>query len=314
MRRDNSVRLNCFVFNCKRTITFKFFEKVMNYATSNGVKHLEVWILRRSIYSIPSCTFSAVSLRTLKLKATGVCRDIQTKFCFAQLQFFSLDGFLFYESDLFSKCPNLVELSIVNCYVLTSQTLIISAPQLEILNITNRIWAQIWEIVLSSPKLAVFKFIAPQPVVLQTDELVRLKNVTIDLDTFWTRCFNEDLKKYNRTAMNMLQQLHNGEHVTLSLPTIELLYVNTGLEENPPLPFDNFKSLKIIVGTLHPQFHNNGLILPNKCISLNVFNQVMNYFLLNAPQAEMVFELPSHSYRDESGHQLGKGAESESLV
>ncbi|KAM7462541.1 hypothetical protein LguiA_030662 [Lonicera macranthoides] len=291
-RRDNSISLNSIVFNCNKTITLKCFEKVLICAKANGVKNLEVCmycISRRSFFFIPNYTFSGSPLRILKLKCPGYCREIKTPFCLAQVQSLSLDGFLFDGLYLFSKCPNLVELSIIGCDVKGSKKRIISAPQLERLNIALCInFSQISKIVLSSPKLTLFNFKAPNPVLLRSDELVHLRTVTIDLGYY----YGSFEKEYTRTAMKMLQMLHNGEHVTLSMQTIEYLYMITGVRKISPSPFDNLKSLKIIAGKIKQPFDYNGPILNHKRICLNAFNQVINYFLQNSPQAEMVLELP----------------------
>ncbi|KAM7466565.1 hypothetical protein LguiB_014127 [Lonicera macranthoides] len=216
--RDNSISLNSIVFDCKRRITLNCFEKVFCNATYNGVKNLEICISSRTFISIPIYAFSTLPLRTLKLKCLGYCRDIQTPFFLAQLQTLSLDGFLFEGKDLFRECPNLLELSIIDCDVKCSNELIISAPQLERLNISFCVdFSQISKIVLSSPKLNLFNFKAPNPVVLRTDELVHLRTVTIDLGSD----YGFSVKEYSKTVMKMLQKLHNGEHVTLSMPIIE---------------------------------------------------------------------------------------------
>ncbi|KAM7462539.1 hypothetical protein LguiA_030660 [Lonicera macranthoides] len=299
-RRDNSISLNGFAFDCRGILTFMCFEKAFNYTTINGVKHLKVCIGRMGFYNIPIFKISPVSLWSLDIKATRQSRDVQTQFCFAQLQSLSLDGIAFDGSDLFSKCTNLVELSAVNSDVNYSNKLIISAPQLERLNLSFRKFrSQISEMVLSLPKLILFNFKAPNPLVLQTDELVRLKNVTIDVDSDCAQWDIEKEKEYSRTAMNMMQKLHNAENVSLSASTFELLYVTTGPMENPPLPFGNLKRLKIIAGSMEQQFHErketSKLNELHKRISLIVFKHLMNYVLRKSPQAEIIIDIGNSS-------------------
>ncbi|KAM7466563.1 hypothetical protein LguiB_014125 [Lonicera macranthoides] len=323
-RRDNSISLNGFAFDCRGILTFMCFEKAFNYTTINGVKHLKVCIGRMGFYNIPIFKISPVSLWSLDIKATRQSRDIQTQFCFAQLQSLSLDGIAFDGSDLFSKCTNLVELSAVNSDVNYSNKLIISAPQLERLNLSFcKFRSQISEMVLSLPKLILFNFKAPNPLVLQTDELVHLKNVTIDVDSDSAQWDIEKEKEYSRTAMNMMQKLHNAEYVSLSAPTLsfipyivacainlitykltyaflsKLLYVTTGPRENPPLPFGNLKRLKIIAGSVEQQFHErketSKLNELHKRISLIVFKHLMNYVLRKSPQAEIIIDIGNSS-------------------
>ena len=173
----------------------------------------------------PRSLFPYSKLHILKLKSTGRLTYIPTQLCLEQLETLYLERVSFNGLDLSSRCPNLVELSIVGFYLMDSNTLKICAPQLARLNIScSFCYSRDWEVVLSSPKLTAFNFKASSPVVLRTDELMLLETIRIDVDYKFARCKIDEQKKFGRDAMNMLQKLHTAQHVSLTMPIVEVYF------------------------------------------------------------------------------------------
>jgi hypothetical protein len=278
--RKDSTTINTVTFKRKGVTRPKLFEKFMNFVVSRNVRHFKMF-LGSGGYNFPNSIYSAKSLRSFELKSGGAffCEPIRPLRLY-NLTSLHLECVSFAVQDVFSGCPNLKELSLINCKS-RMDVLSVYAPKLVQLVIEITQWGFQSAVSLLTPMLTYFHFKGRWPIRLQTEQLVHLQNLRVEVRSYadwvdgWMNQEKEAIEA--KTVMDLLQILRTARFVTLSMDTIERLSVITTLNSQNNPVFEDMKCLRIL--TTKPEIQKDSIPGP-----------VMKHLFGRCPNAELVVE------------------------
>ncbi|KAJ0466573.1 putative F-box domain, leucine-rich repeat domain superfamily, F-box-like domain superfamily [Helianthus annuus] len=195
-------------------------------------------------YFKATSTWDFPALTTLYLHSVTLCCDERNDPCI----------------DLFSKCANLKDLTIRDCYMNGFEVVRICLPLLSNLTLEQSISGSVKDINIVAPQLKNliitdfqhknYLISAPNLVFLlykgyhclqpPASDFISLEKA--DICVFYPKCAHQ--------VLCLLQRLHSVKFLTLSLEIVELLSSSVELLSNQPSPFANLKSLMIHPGQL----------------------------------------------------------------
>lgn len=256
--RDISSSISSFRLSSSNftAITASFAEKWVEYAIDHDVEELDIDAYHiPAPLKLPRALFACKSLQVLKLNHYFDSMVIPKSFSLPTLKILHLDRFPFRDDDPFSfpkepfsSFPNLEELILRRCEV---SGLIISAPKLRILELSfhgymPQFSTEVEMEKISTSRLNSFRFEGQVSLVCPMGELPCLKEIYFDLDPILESPYTDFVQqKMPQNLIRMLQQLGNAKSVILTLPTIEVLSMDSRLLEQSPSPFPNIKNLKV---------------------------------------------------------------------
>ncbi|CAK9146297.1 unnamed protein product [Ilex paraguariensis] len=231
--RDHSVRLTNFNFSRRGSMNWRLFNKVINFTQSHNVENLYFHFEDIGDCGFPNYLYSSYSLKKLQI-SFGYSQSLRKPLYFEELTILNLKVVSFIKPDLFSSCPKLVELTIVNCSF-DLDTLTICAPQLARLNISYCSGRENGcKIALLAPKLTLFTLDACHPLMLSKNDLPLVDTQIINLHVYLPRTPDVREKKLTLDLISMLHCLHKARSVILSFDTIESIYDCDDLLNNSP--------------------------------------------------------------------------------
>ncbi|PWA96176.1 F-box domain, cyclin-like protein [Artemisia annua] len=241
--RDSSIKIES--INIKVT-DYKIMDRVFDYALSHGIHKFSVDTSQRDggIHSIPSFRASDV-LSSLSLKGMLELGKLLT---FKRLVSLRLERVRLAEAEPFSCYPNLKELFLVNCMLMTGLGgLEVVGSKLLKLIVSSCFYDPIpyERIVIVTPKLVVFELKGLVPVLVEGFDLPDLD--TIHIDCFYSTSVlepNRFQQKLNLIAT--LKCLRKAKCAHLSPTTAEILSTSHNLMVQEKCSFKNLKLLNFI--------------------------------------------------------------------
>ncbi|PWA64302.1 F-box domain, Leucine-rich repeat domain, L domain-like protein [Artemisia annua] len=283
------------VFSVKLTfsemVSEEFVKRIMDYGFSHNVQQLAVTLLpeEKVITDFPLSLINSKSLKHLTLNGRNYCcahDRITSTWELPALTTLHLNNvilFCYDTTSLFSKCVNLKNLTLSDCYVggrgigichsqLSDLTLInlecdcynVVAPQLKNLTLRN------YNV---SPRIC-----APGLASLIIQQRYSCELISKDGFPALDKADMNMLYPLKSNASKILAQiqlLHNVKFLTLNLEIIQCLSSCVELISHQPCPFANLKSLKI-----YPQ---DAYWFDDPKNKVTISTQVINYFLDSSP-------------------------------
>nr|XP_043607786.1 F-box/FBD/LRR-repeat protein At5g56420-like [Erigeron canadensis] len=300
-RRNNQTEVFSLNLSYDGQVTEPFVKKLLDYAYSHNIQQLDISYASPNWTSeFPLSLFSSQSLKHLSFTFEyGYCDKFlptTSSFELPALTTLYLCGLTLCSDNcivLFSKCPNLKNLTLSRwstkesndftiCHPqLTNLTLErghsvkvvnVVVPQLEILVIRDR--SSIIRYVISSPNLASLVYSGYDPLHLSTDGFPSLKEA--DICVLYP----------NNEAHHMvclLQRLHNVKFLRLNLEIVKLLSSCVELISHQPSPFVNLSSLTIFPKRVSRE------VRPKKMVTVSA--EVEHYLLDSSPGATFMMVL-----------------------
>ncbi|MFS8006525.1 putative F-box domain, leucine-rich repeat domain superfamily, F-box-like domain superfamily [Helianthus anomalus] len=291
-----------------------FVKQIIKYAFSHNIQTLNVATVLESDVQIPIFLISSRSLKHLsfRMKCSAV-REYRTIVEYLPYYFKATSTWdfpalttLYLHSvtlccderndpciDLFSKCANLKDLTIRDCYMNGFEVVSICLPLLSNLTLEQSISGSVKDIHIVAPQLKNltitdfqhknYLISAPNLVFLlykgyhclqpPANDFISLEKA--DICVFYPKCAHQ--------VLCLLQRLHSVKFLTLSLEIVERLSSSVELLSNQPSPFANLKSLMI---------HPGQLIRSRERVKMSA--EVRGYLLDSSPGA--TFTLYSYEY------------------
>ncbi|XP_071705198.1 F-box/LRR-repeat protein At3g26922-like [Rutidosis leptorrhynchoides] len=238
--RNSEIELESIKLCFRDEASQEFVKKIMNYAFSHNVSKMTISYRYRDI-EFPISLFISQSLKDLTLIGLSYhYTKITSTWDLPALTTLCLDGVKFKFGDnynelcgLFSKCPNLKNLTLTKCEIChgCGPFITISHPQLSTLNVINGYQSYAINVVaphlkfltvvncqgglISAPELSSLTYEMQGHFTFSTDGLFSLEKVDFYI------CYpdKEDAPK----IIDMLQQFRNVKYLTLGLEIVEVL-------------------------------------------------------------------------------------------
>lgn len=266
------------------TLSQILLKVLLNYVVSHNVREITINTYERD-RKIPICIFECQSLKHLTLinLDENFCIVPQYPWDLPNLTTLNLsqivltDGrFDYIESvDLFSKCVNLKNLHLEECFMAAVKVFNVTTPRLEILSIKNCFISKIF---ISAPKLSSFSYKGEYPMSLSTNDFQYLDKVDLHI-----RVCAPHLPFKKEDAHQLVELLKNfrcAEFLNVYSDVIEYLSLYSSESTFQPSPFHNLKHL-----------HIYEVFQKEACTKFIVPNQVRNYFLHSSPNATITTEV-----------------------
>ncbi|XP_071705195.1 F-box protein At5g03100-like [Rutidosis leptorrhynchoides] len=261
--RNNEIELESAKLDIHREVSQTFVKKILNYAFTHSVQKMTISYCFSRDIEFPMSLFISRSLKDLTLIGLSYhYTKITSTWDLPALTTLCLDGVKFKFGDnynelcgLFSKCPNLKNLTLTKCEIChgCGPFITISHPQLSTLNVINGYQSYAINVVaphlkfltvvncqgglISAPELSSLTYEMQGHFTFSTDGLFSLEKVDFYI------CYpdKEDAPK----IIDMLQQFRNVKYLTLGLEIVEVLASSVQLVSHLPSPFANLTSFKI---------------------------------------------------------------------
>ncbi|RHN56277.1 putative F-box domain, leucine-rich repeat domain, L domain-containing protein [Medicago truncatula] len=252
--RDHSTSLHSLTFHRHSLVEPHLLKRVLKYAVSHNVEQIYVRV-KCDIQHFPPTLFSSHTLTSLKLalvhpkiyakRALFPTNSINlpslTTLCLHLFAFSVNNDGCAEPFSIFNKLNTLV---IDKCEVEDSQNLWISSATLVKLTIVTRDYPpdDCIEIELSTPNLCTFTFIGSpfHKLYGSKTNLASIKHVDIDVNLMASSA------EYSSFLLNWLIQLTNIKSLTLSSPTLQVLFLVSDLLKVELSSLSNLKSLKVM--------------------------------------------------------------------
>ncbi|KAI3503960.1 hypothetical protein L1887_32481 [Cichorium endivia] len=279
--RDDQTDVSSLNFTFDGTLSQILVKVLLNYVVSHNIRNLTIYTSERD-RKLPICIFESQSLKFLTL--TNIDEDYsiapQYPWDLPNLTTLHLNDIVLsdgrsenYEHlDLFSKCVNLKNLNLTECYMAEVKVVKVCAPRLENLTLKNCFLLKLF---ISAPKLSSFVYNGECPLSLSTNGLQSLEKV--DLHFPISNPFSVLEKEDAFQLVELLKDFHNAKILNLYSDVIEGLSLYPDLLSSQPSPFHNLKHLNI------RQVSQKG-----KFTILDKL--VKNYFLHSSPNAIITME------------------------
>ncbi|GAB4834768.1 hypothetical protein Ancab_033036 [Ancistrocladus abbreviatus] len=228
-----------FTFSSLELLEPEAIRSFLSHAASRNVQHLELTVYA-SRFELPACLYANHSLKVLKLNSSFI--DLSREFGFPALKELRLENFWFskqrYNSgEIFSKCPNLESLTLINCHISsTMEYLEISSPRLKKLELMDFSGLGYGNVAISAPRLACFKFRGTVPLLCYLRDVSSLDEAKIGLYGDEDAAFeaatglsevDEFLRGLKRPSslslIRMVRAFSNAKHVYVSEKAYEIL-------------------------------------------------------------------------------------------
>ncbi|XP_071705209.1 F-box/LRR-repeat protein At3g26922-like [Rutidosis leptorrhynchoides] len=299
--RNNEIELESVKLSFNEEVSQDFVKKILNYAFSHNVQKMSI----KCLYQIENIEFPLsffVSQSVKDLTLIGSYRDtrITSTRDLLALTTLHLIGVTFkYDNPdefggLFSKCPNLKNLTLADCEIDGFDCFItISHPQLSTLTVINGYGPHVVNVVaphlkfltvvnckgglISAPELSSLTYEIRDYFEFSTDGLLSLEKVDIYI------C--DPNKAEAPKIIEMLQQFRNVKYLTLGLEIVEVLATSMQLLSHLPSPFANLTSFKIYPA--NTQYFPCRTFRPKEeeQKKINMPIEVKNYLLNGSPNA-----------------------------
>lgn len=260
------------------TLSQILIKVLLNYVISHNVHQLTICTSERD-RKLPICIFESQSLKYLGL--TNIDEDCcivpQYPWDLPNLTTLHLSEIVLYDGrtenkdylDIFSKCVNLKNLNLNECYMAGVKVFNVSALRLENLSIKNCFLQKLF---ISAPNLSSFGYTGDYPLSLSTNGFQYLDKV--DLHLRIPGPHSAFRQEDALPLVKLLKNFHCAKVLNLYSDIIELLSLYPDLLLSQPSPFRNLKHLNI-----HEVFQREDHT------KLTVPNHVINYFLHSSPSA-----------------------------
>lgn len=227
-----------FRLSLQKGVRPEFLQNCLSYALEHKVQHLKLSGMFKAL-ALPRLLLESPPLISLSLhNATVNGIELPRSVSLPNLKALSLKNFEFsnFSSQLFSGCPNLETLILAKCSMKpVSKLKVLSFNCLNLKHLEIKRWRSPWRcfddhvIDLDAPKLAFLKF-QGSPVRLNFKEvLLCVESASFEL-FFPTACaminVNERMQKISQCVLNMLLNVCSVKVLSLSLMTIEVVYLN----------------------------------------------------------------------------------------
>ncbi|KAI3748096.1 hypothetical protein L6452_10966 [Arctium lappa] len=238
--RDKSAKLNTLTFIRRGISSAKILKKVIDYAFSHGVNHLELFIQHCRNNSFPVCLHNSDSLKTLTLKTQSYVSFPFLSGSFKNLTVLHLKGAIIENLEPFSSgFPMLEKLVLNDCQF--GRILSVQASKLSDLTISCHGWFDRCE--LTTPNLRFFEYIGSDFPMLKThDGLPVLETVVID---FHGVCNRVHEKRMFDDLISLFGALCTAKSLTLFSSIVDLLCLFSEELVNSYSPFRKLKCLNL---------------------------------------------------------------------
>ncbi|XP_071702016.1 putative F-box/FBD/LRR-repeat protein At4g13965 [Rutidosis leptorrhynchoides] len=300
--RNNEIELSFVKLSLHEDVVSEaFLQKIMNYVFSHNIQKTSIIIDGdgRNNSEFPLSLFCSRSIKDLALTgpARGGCITITSSWDLPALTSLHLGNFTMSRNNtpdefggLFSKCPNLKNLTLTDCAIYVDD-FIISHSQLTNLTLKDGFWYDLnvvaphlkdltivnckGELMISTPELSSLMMTKSESSYdFSADGLFSLEKV--DFYIWRNKLMSWTTESDAFEIIDVLQLFHNVQYLTLGLEVVEVLASNVHLVSHLPSPFAKLRSLKIYPKDLYSEEGLEEIKMPR---------DVKNYLLGASPSA-----------------------------
>ncbi|KAL5725622.1 hypothetical protein ACHQM5_008747 [Ranunculus cassubicifolius] len=238
----------------------------ISFAIHHNVKEIILWLLGEGNNTIPQLLFTCQSLTRLTVFAMKEDLNLPSTIWFPVLKTLVIGQVNFNSNNksyrLISRCPMLEVLNIVDCIWDSSNIIVVSHPNLRMLELLAP--GHAFKIRVPNLRLLLY---TGGPLDISAEDLSSLVEVDI-------RYHKSSLKSTKVTSVHMskiLAGLQNVVTLTLSKTCIELLCKDQDLSSHLPTSYSCLKHLHLDLVATNPNFQV-AILLLKSCVNIQVFS------------------------------------------